>query len=399
MRRRSALGVGLAGGLSGAFLAALPASADCPEPRGTGDLLLIVERAKGSVLVAESSGRTVLGRVEGLGDLSHASAVFSRDARFAFVFGRDGGLSKVDLLERRLAARIVQAGNAIGGAISQDGRIVAVSNYEPGGVRLFDSATLAPLAEVPAVGADGRRSKVVGLVDTAEGGFACTLYDAGEIWLIDPREPRAPEVRKLPGIGRLPYDGNVTPDGRFYLAGLFGEDGIVLVDLWRPEDGAKRILDGYGRGEAPLPVYKMPHLEGWGLAFEHLLLPAVGRHEVLVVDRRSFREIGRIATAGQPVFVVVRPDGREAWVSFAHPDNGKVQILDLERLEPASTLAPGRAILHLEFTPRGDQVWLSARDDDRVIVMDPRRRLVLTALPADKPSGIFASARAARIGS
>lgn len=395
MRRRTAIALGLAAPL----LPAPPAAADCPEPRGTGDLMLIVERARGSVLVAESTGRTVLGRIEGLGDLSHASAVFSRDARFAFVFGRDGGLSKVDLLERRLVARTVQAGNAIGGAIAQDGRIVAVANYEPGGVRLFDAASLAPLLEVPAVGADGRRSKVVGLVDTADGGFAFTLWDPGEIWLLDPGDPGAPRITRFPGVGSLPYDADVTADGRFYLAGLFGEDGIALVDLWHPEAGLRRILDGYGRGEAPLPVYKMPHLEGWGAAGEHLLLPAVGRHEVLVVDKRGWREVGRIAVAGQPVFVVVRPDGREAWVSFAHPDNGRVQILDLERFAVAGTLEPGRAVLHLEFTPRGEQVWLSARDDDRVVVMDTRRRAVLASLLAEKPSGIFSTARAQRIGS
>jgi protein NirF len=239
----------------------------------------------------------------------------------------------------------------------------------------------------------------VGLVDTAEGGFAFTLYDAGEIWLLDPSDPAAPRIGRFPGVGSLPYDANVTPDGRFYLAGLFGEDGVVLLDLWHPEAGPKRILDGYGRGEAPLPVYKMPHLEGWGAAGEHLLLPAVGRYEVLVVDKRSWREVGRIACTGQPVFVVVRPDGREAWVSFAHPRNGEVQILDLERLAVAATLTPGRAVLHLEFTPRGEQVWLSARDDDRVIVMDTRRREVLASLSADKPSGIFSTARAHRIGS
>ena len=34
------------------------------------------------------------GMVTGLGDLSHASVVFSRDARHAFVFGRDGGLTR-----------------------------------------------------------------------------------------------------------------------------------------------------------------------------------------------------------------------------------------------------------------------------------------------------------------
>jgi Cytochrome D1 heme domain. len=62
--------------------------------RGTGDLGVVIERASGSILIVEHSQHTVLGRVSGLGDLSHASVVFSRDARYAFIFGRDGGLAR-----------------------------------------------------------------------------------------------------------------------------------------------------------------------------------------------------------------------------------------------------------------------------------------------------------------
>ena len=61
-------------------------------------------------------------------------------------------------------------------------------------------------------------------------------------------------------------------------------------------------------------------------------------------------------------------------------------------------LRPGKAVLHLEFTPRGEQVWISARDSDKVVVYDTERFSVLTELPADKPSGIFMTARANRVG-
>ncbi|MDH3858311.1 MAG: protein nirF, partial [Gammaproteobacteria bacterium] len=66
--------------------------------RGTGDLGLFIERASSSAQIIETSTNTSIGRVSELGDLSHASVVYSRDARFAYVFGRDGGLSKVDIL-------------------------------------------------------------------------------------------------------------------------------------------------------------------------------------------------------------------------------------------------------------------------------------------------------------
>ena len=319
-------------------------------PRGSGDLGLVVERARGSVQVVETTTRTRLARVEGLGDLSHASVVYARDQRYAYIFGRDGGLTKVDLLRGAIEKRIVQAGNAIGGAISQDGRVVAVSNYEPGGVRLFDAATLEPLAEIPAVGADGKRSKVVGLVDAPGHRFVFALYDAGEIWMVDARDPRKPVVQKFVNAGRQPYDGTVTSDGRFYVAGLFGEDGLALLDLWQPGQGVRKVAAGYGRGSQPLPVYKMPHLDYLAAAGGRLFAPAVGRHELLVIDARTWKELARVPIAGQPVFVVARPDGRHVWVNFAPPHNDTVQVIDTETLKTVRTLKPGRAVLHMEFT-------------------------------------------------
>ncbi len=367
--------------------------------RGTGDLGLVVEREAGRVQVIETSGDTSLCTIEGLGDLSHASITYSRDGRYGYVFGRDGGLSKVDLLTGELVKRIVQAGNAIGGAISQDGRLVAVSNYDPGGVRVFDADTLAPVADIPATyGADGARSKVVGLVDAPDQRFVFSLYDAGEIWVADLSDPASPQVRKFREVGDQPYDGLITPDGRYYLAGLFGEDGVALLDLWDLDKGVQRILDGYGHGEEPLPVYKMPHLEGWASAGDVLFLPAVGRHELLVVDRRTWQEVDRIAVHGQPVFAEARPDGRQVWVNFAHPLNDVVQVIDVPSRKIVRTLRPGPAVLHLEFTPRGEQVWLSVRDEDRVEVYDTRTLERVATLPADKPSGIFLAARADRIG-
>ncbi len=375
------------------------ASAPAPALRGTGDLGIVIERATGRVSVVDTTARKRIGQVEGLGDLSHAHAVFSRDGRYAYIFGRDGGLTKVDLLTQTIVRRVVQSGNAIGGSISQDGRLVVAQNYEPGGIKVFDADTLEQLADVPSsYGTEGKRSKVVGLADAPGNKFVYALFDAGEIWVADLADPRAPKVTKFPNIGVQPYDGLVTPDGRYFLAGLFGEDGVALLDLWRPEQGVRRILPNYGRGQEKLPVFKMPHLRGWSVAGRHAYLPAVGRHEVLVVDTVTWQESGRIPVKGQPVFVMARPDGRQVWVNFAFPDNGWVQVIDTLESKVVKTLEPGKAVLHLEFTPRGEQVWISARDDHRVVVYDTASFARVAELKADSPSGIFFAARAARIG-
>ena len=365
--------------------------------RGTGDLGVVIERATGSVQVIDHSARESLGRVPGLGDLSHAHVTYSRDARYAYVFGRDGGLSKVDLLTRTIAKRVIQAGNSIGGSVSQDGRLVVAQNYEPGGIKAFDAETLELVSEVPAEYAPGEFSKVVGLADVPGQKFAYALFDAGEIWVTDFTDPSHPVTERYTA-GQQPYDGLVSRDGRFYIAGLFGEDGIALLDLWHPERGVRKILAGYGRGEEKLPVYKMPHLRGWALAGDYAFLPAVGRHEVLIVDTRNWKEAGRIALKGQPVFVMARPDGRQVWVNFAFPDNGWVQVIDVPTRKIVKTLAPGKAVLHMEFTPRGEEVWVSARDDNLITIYDTASLDVRKTLPATAPSGIFFSHRASRIG-
>lgn len=372
------------------------------ELRGTGDLGVIIERADGNVLIVEHSNNQILARVEGLGDLSHASVVFSRDARYAYVFGRDGGLTKIDLLKQRIDKRIIQGGNSIGGAISEDGRLIAVGNYEPGGVKVFTADTLELVADIPATTlADGtKNSRVVGMTDAPGQKFMVSLFDTGEIWIIDfsDKTTNEPQITKFFDIGKQPYDSMLTPEGRYYMAGLFGEDGLAMLDLWHPEKGVKRVLGGYGKGEQPMPVYKMPHLEGWTVADDRVFVPAIGRKEVLVIDNKSWEQAGRIEMIGQPVFVMARPDARQIWVNFAVPDNQYVQVIDSETAEVIKTIEPGPGVLHMEFSPRGEQIWISVRDRNEVQIWDTATLEHLYTLEADSPSGIFFTNRAHRIG-
>lgn len=370
----------------------------CNTLRGTGDLGVIIERATGTVQVFDSSKRTSIASVKGLGDLSHASVVFSRDERYAYVFGRDGGLSKVDILAMQVEKRVIQSGNSIGGAISQDGKLVAVSNYTPGGVKVFNAETLEMVADIPALYGEGKQSKVIGLVDAPGNRFVFSLYDAGEIWIADFSAGNTPAIRKFTSVGKLPYDALISGDGRFYIAGLFGEDGLVLLDMWNIDAGVRKILSGYGRGEQQLPVYKMPHLEGWAMAGNYAFLPAIGHHKVLVVNRDNWKQVKSIPVHGQPVFVMARPDGRHVWVNFAFPLNDTIEVIDTVSMEIIRSFKAGKAILHMEFSPRGEQVWVSVRDENRVDIYDTHTFERLGSLAADKPSGIFMSARAHRLG-
>ena len=367
------------------------ALADDARAQATGDLGLVVERGSGALLVVDQSARARVGRITGLGDLSHASLVYSPDERFAYVFGRDGGLTKVDILAQEVVARVMQAGNSIGGAISDDGAYVAVSNYEPGGVRIFDAATLEMVADIPT------GSKTVGLVDIPGTRFVFSLWDRGETWIADMSDG-TPQVTRIAGMGTNPYDALVTGDGRTYIAGLFGADHLTALDLWKTDPEPRAILPGYAEGREGLPVYKMPHLEGWALAGREFALPAMGQHEVLWVDARSLEETGRTPTHGQPVFAMARPDGRHVWVNFAHPRNDTIQVIDTLTKQVIHQFKPGPGVLHMEFTPRGHEVWLSVRDAGKVMVYDTQTFEKLAEIDARGPSGIFFTARAHRTG-
>ncbi len=367
------------------------------EPQATGDLGVIIERATGTVQIVNTTDQRKLAQVSELGDLSHASIVFSRDERFAYVFGRDGGLTKVDILKQQIDKRVIQSGNSIGGAISQDGKLVAVSNYTPGGVKIFDSETLDLVLDLPAIGRDGRQSKTVGLVDAPDQKFVFSLFDSDEIWLVD-MSGEEPKIQKFFDIGSKPYDALISPNGRYYIAGLYGEDGMALLDLWYPEKGVRKILPNYGKGEQRLPVYKMPHLEGWAVAGNRAFVPAVGRHEVIVVDMNTWEQVGAIPVHGQPIFVMARPDGRHVWVNFAYPRNNVLEVIDTETLEVIHHKEPGKTVLHMEFNPRGEKLWASVRDENKVCIYSTRDFKELECLAAESPSGIFFTNRAHTIG-
>ena len=73
-------------------------------------------------------------------------------------------------------------------------------------------------------------------------------------------------------------------------------------------------------------------------------------------------------------------------------------MIDIATLEVMHDAPAGPGGAALEFTPRGEQAWVSVRDADRVQVYDTATFERLATLPADKPSGIFFTARAQRIG-
>lgn len=377
---------------------------------GTASLMVVAERESGRVMVIDSIKHELLGRVEGLGNLRHASMVFSRDGRYAYVIGRDGTLSKVDLIKLSLEKKVKVGENSIGIAISRDNRYIVVCNYQPGGIAIVNSDTLEIVKEIPAVKEmeDGSKlvSRTVGPLDTVDNLMIYGLMEGNGVWVVDMKKEGFPVVKKFWDVGDTPYDQLISPDGRNYVVGLLNSPWVGVLDTWKLDE-IKKVDMSERRGEIKkeyekVPIYHIPHLESWAVSGDLAFVPAIGEKRVIVYNMKDWSFIKSIPIAGTPLFVVVRPGGREVWVDNVDAPGSEaerlIQVIDVETLEVKKTIDAGKGAIDPQFTPKGEAVYISIREEGKVAVYDTDSYQLMKEIPAEKPSGIFCTDRAVKFG-
>lgn len=393
MRARALLG------LAAALALAAPGLAG-----GVGSRVFVVERASGSLAVYDYLERALLPkRIAGLGDLRHATMIFSPDLRFGYLATRGGQVSRIDLQKLERTGAVFTSENSIDNAISQDGRFIATAEYVPGGVTILDAASLEVRARHRAhFERDGETlpSRVTGIVDAPGNRFVCVLIEGAAIWVIDASRPDFPIEHRIATPQDAPYDAMITPDGRHYVVGHIGSERVSVLDLTRPEAGIREVslLDPARRYDKDHPV-KLPHMASWAVAGPWVFVPLVGEDRIAVLERETWSFERSIPLRGHPVYAVRSPTEREVWVSFSgEEDDAFVQIIDTARLKVTDTIEVGRRIYHMDFTPRGAHVLISANADDKLFLVNATTREIEDVETLRSPSGIFGAWRAFRIG-
>jgi len=376
-----------------------------PEPGGgVGSRVFVVERATGSLAVYDYVERRLLEhRIEGLGNMRHATMIFSPDLRWGYLSSRSGQVSRIDLERLERAGVVLTSENSIDNAISRDGRYIATAEYVPGGLTIVDAQTLELVQRHVAthpVNGSPHPSRVTGVVDAPGDRFVCVLIEAAEIWIVDASREGFPIEHRIPTRQGNPYDAMITPDGRWYVVGHMDSDRVSVLDLTNPEAGVREVSlrDPAREYERDVPV-KLPHLASWAVAGRWIFVPLVGEDRIAVLDRETFAFSRSIPVRGHPVYAVRSPTEREVWVSFSgEEDDAFVQVIDVERLAVSDTIRLGRRIYHMDFTPRGSYVLVSANAEDRLFVVDAATREIEDVVPVRSPSGIFGPWRAFRVG-
>jgi protein NirF len=371
---------------------------------GIGSRVFVVERTSGSLAVYDFIERKLLPkRITDLGNLRHATMIFSPDLRWGYLATRSGQVSRIDLTTLERSGVVFTSANSIDNAISQDGRFIATAEYVPGGLTILDAQTMEVLKKHPAhVEISGQKvnSRVTGVVDAPGNRIVCVLIEAAEIWIVDASKPDFPIEHRIKTRQADPYDAMITPDGRYYVVGHMKSDRVSVLDLTKPEAGIREVSlrDPSRSYDRDNPV-KLPHLASWAVAGKWIFVPLVGEDRLAVLDRETWEFSRSIPLRGHPVYAVRSPTERTIWVSFSgEEDDAFVQVIDVDSLAVEHTLRVGRRIYHMDFTPRGSHVLISANADDRLFLVNASTFEVEDSVELSSPSGIFGVWRAFRIG-
>jgi len=379
---------------------------------GIGSRVFVVERASESLAVYDIAERKLLPkRISGLGNLRHATMIFSPDLRYGYLATRSGQVSRINLETLERDGVVFTSKNSIDNAISQDGRYIATAEYVPGGLTILDAESMVVLKKHEAtftvggtvggnVGGKQLPSRVTGAVDAPGNRFVCVLIEGAEIWIIDASKPDFPIEHRIKTQQGNPYDAMITPDGRYYVVGHMESDRVSVLDLTRPEAGIREVsLRDPNRGYDKDTPVKLPHLASWAVAGKWIFVPLVGEDRLAILDRATWEFAQSIPLRGHPVYAVRSPTEREVWVSFSgEEDDAFVQVIDVDTLAVKDTLRVGRRIYHMDFTPRGSHVLISANRDNKLFLVNASTREIEDSVDVESPSGIFGVWRAFRIG-
>jgi len=228
----------------------------------------------------------------------------------------------------------------------------------------------------------------------------CVLMEGAEIWIIDASKPGFPIERRIKTEHPMPYDAMITPDGRYYLVGHLNSPHVSVLDLVHPERGAKTISlrDPKKTYDQKAPV-KLPHMASWSVSGQRVFVPLVGESRLAVLEVGTWSFKTSIPLRGHPVYSVCAPTGREVWVSFSgEQDDAFVQVVDTESLTVKKSLRVGKRIYHMDFTPRGSHVLVTANKDDKLVLINANTYEIEDVQKVNSPSGLFGVWRAFKTG-
>ncbi|MBT9497548.1 MAG: c-type cytochrome [Zoogloea sp.] len=336
----------------------------------------------------------------------HGGPKFTPDGRYVFFASRDGWISKFDIWNLKIVAEVRAGINSRNAAVSSDGRYVAVANYLPGNLVIFD-ADLKLLKVI-----DGRNLK--GDV----GSRISAVYDAA------PRKSFVVGLKDLPEIWEVSYDPQAKPFFDGYVHDYKMGEAIATPGFLNPRrTELEEPLDDFfftqsydnvvgasreGRGRvvnldvrrpiASLDLPGMPHL-GSGISWlrdGHRVVASTNLKDarVSVIDMQNWQTVASIPTLGPGFFLRSHEKSPYAWVDSMMSPTARdtLQVIDKQSLQVVASVRPepGKTFAHIEFDRYGRYVIASLMEKDGALIfLDANTFKEIKRLPASKPIGKY----------
>ena len=349
----------------------------------------------------------------------HGGPKFTPDGRYVFFASRDGWVSKFDIWNLKTVAEVRAGINTRNAAVSGDGKFVAVANYLPNTLAIFD-ADLNLLKLLAVVDQSGKKtSRVSAVYDAApRKSFVAALKDVPELWEIS-YDPKAPDIP-----AGLIHDYQYK-EGAFVPAFLNPRrtslddilDDFFFTQSYNEVMGASRggmggadgtVGKSSGKGQvinldvrrkiATLDLPGMPHL-GSGITWTWqgrpvMATPNLNEGVISIIDMNTWQTIKQINIPGPGFFMRSHENTRYAWVdSMMSPQNkDTLTIIDKTTLEVVTKLkpVPGKTLAHVEFTRDGKYALTSLWESDgAIIVYDAETLKEVKRIPMKKPVGKY----------
>ena len=336
----------------------------------------------------------------------HGGPKFTPDGRYVFFASRDGWVSKFDIWNLKVVAEVRAGLNARNAAVSSDGRYVAVANYLPGNLVIFD-ADLKLLKVI-----DGRNlkgdasSRLSAVYDAApRKSFIVGLKDLPEIWEVsyDPaaqpfyegyvHDYKMGEALPTPGFLNARRTVLDVPLDDFF----FTQDYTNVVGASREGRGQVINLD-VRRAIAALDLPGMPHL-GSGISWLRdgrrvVASTNLKDAQVSVIDMQSWQTVATIPTLGPGFFLRSHENSPYAWVDSMMSPTARdtLQVIDKQSLKVVHEVRPepGKTFAHVEFDRRGSYVISSLMEKEGALIfLDAKTFKEIKRLPASKPIGKY----------
>lgn len=349
------------------------------------NLIVVVEKDAEKLLFIDGTTHEPVGRIHDVGFQPHTS-VFSPDEEYMFIISRDGWLIKIVLDDLSIVQTISVGENSRGTALTEDGKYIAVGNYEPGNVVILDADTMHVLKEIDLAGErDGEivSSRAGALVENGQK-ILVVLKDLTSVWVID-TDKDLEVTHKFWDIGNnVPalHDAYLTPDGKNFIVSSQGSKTVWVLDTETMEPVAE-----IETGETP---HSGPGAT-WG---NTTYIPAMGEGLITAIDINTWKVKAQIKTGGPGLFIRSYPKDPTypyVWADTAFGDHqDEIYVIDARTNEIIKTLipVPGESSWHPEFTYDGKFVYVVSQTANEVEVYDAYTFEIVKRITADTPSAV-----------